>query len=102
MSETSEVDNKSELPLTSASNFVPGGNLYTDFSSDTIPTPVQPVQTTMVQISQLKNETHDKEDRTVEEQPKKLKRRDWIDTENPLHCKPCDFTAQNMEVCLCI
>ncbi|XP_031563692.1 uncharacterized protein LOC116299205 [Actinia tenebrosa] len=88
---------KSELPKTSSPSFVPGANLYTDFASDSIPTPVQPVQTAMFEANQTTKETQGKGDKTSEEQHKRPNRKDWIDTENPLRCKPCNFVAQNIE-----
>jgi len=32
---------------------------------------------------------------------KRPNRKDWLDTSNPLHCKPCDFTAKDIQVYCC-
>lgn len=98
MSGTEADVRKSEPSTNRSPSFVPGANLYTDFASDSIPTSVQPVQSAMIEFKQTTKETQGKGDRTSEGQLKKPNRKDWIDTENPLHCKPCNFVAQNIEV----
>lgn len=92
----------SETPETKASNSssdgdidMSDGNLYTDFSNYTEP------QSTTVQIKPEPQVSQPNDEKTTNEQTnKKPNRKDWIDTENPLHCKPCDFNAKDVQVCL--
>lgn len=64
-------------------------SLYTDFTnykeSDNKKVPQAPQSST-------------DDDKPKEHTNKRPNRKDWLDTDNPLHCKPCDFTAKDIQV----
>ena len=91
---------------------IPEGSLYTDFSSDAKPQ----IDVVVSQLSDVKADPEpattsesivpkedkgkqESKDKAKEQTNKRPNRKDWIDIDNPLHCKPCEIIAKNMQVC---
>ncbi|KXJ23303.1 hypothetical protein AC249_AIPGENE6160 [Exaiptasia diaphana] len=91
MSEVPTTSNNSSSTMCDLND--PEGSLYTDFASSS--SPLQFVQPSRVGL--LGGDDSETTASIDKSNSKKPNRKDWIDTENPLHCKPCDFTANDVQ-----